>query len=252
MKTGLIGIVGDAAKADFWGTMAEVARVGYRGVEAVEGELLSGDVTANLARFNDLGLSLLTTSASREQLRGDFDTVLSRALAVKAPRVSVWWSPADTKDGLLKDAELYNTAGAKLAAHGIKLCYHNHNQEFRNTIDGVYALDFLALHTDPAALHFTVDVAWVTYGGENPVKVLTRLGNRVAAIHVKDFYDLDTPNCFTAVGTGVVDIAGSVRAAEAADVEWMVVEQDRLRNLTPMETITVSYLYLKERGLVTL
>ena len=34
-----------------------------------------------------------------------------------------------------------------------------------------------------------------------------------------------------------------------AGVEWVVVERDRLRNLSPVETMTVSYLNLKEAGL---
>jgi len=250
MKIGLIGIVGEEAKQDFWGTMERVARVGYQGIEGAEGSLLSGNVEENLARFNGLGLQLLTVSASREQLRDDFDSVLQRAVAVKSPRVSVWWSPADTKDGLLRDAELYNTAGAKFAAEGIKLCYHNHHQEFRNVFDGVYALDLLALNTDPKALYFNIDIAWVTFGGEDPVRVLKRLAGRVPAIHVKDIVGLGDPIEFTAVGTGIVKTQESVRAAQETGVDWMIVEQDRLRNLTAIETITISYLYLKEAGLV--
>jgi hypothetical protein len=41
-----------------------------------------------------------------------------------------------------------------------------------------------------------------------------------------------------------------VRTAIDTGVEWIVVEQDRLRNLSALETITVSYLNLKEAGLV--
>ncbi|MBC8140043.1 MAG: hypothetical protein H7Y38_01235, partial [Armatimonadetes bacterium] len=92
MKIGLIGIVGEEMKADYFGTLEKIAAIGYAGVEASEGMLLAGDVSANMERFRGTGLSFLSTSASREQLRDDFDTVLSNALAVGAPRVSMWWS----------------------------------------------------------------------------------------------------------------------------------------------------------------
>jgi hypothetical protein len=52
-------------------------------------------------------------------------------------------------------------------------------------------------------------------------------------------------------GTGVVNIGDSIRAAcEIGGVEWMTVEQDQLRNLNAFETVLVSYLNLKEAGLV--
>jgi sugar phosphate isomerase/epimerase len=250
MNIGLIGIVNEEAKRDFWATMEAVARIGYQGIEGCEGALLTGDVAENLKRFHGLDLRVLTVSASQQQLRDDLDGVRQRALAVQSPRVTVWWSKADSKESLLADAALYNTAGTALAQDGIQLCYHNHEQEFRNRFDGVYALDILALNTDPAALHFNIDIAWVAFGGEDPVRVLERLAGRVPAIHVKDLWDLSARGRFTAVGTGVVPVQASIRAAAATGVEWMVIEQDTLRNLNALDTITLSYLYLKEAGLV--
>ncbi|MBC7808839.1 MAG: sugar phosphate isomerase/epimerase [Akkermansiaceae bacterium] len=250
MKVGLIGIVGAEAKADYWGTMGRIAEIGYAGVEAADHGLLDGDVAANLARLRALGLDFLTTSASREDLRDRFEDVRAKAVGLKSPRVSVWWSPADTKEGLLRDAELYNTAGAKLAEEGIKLCYHNHDQEFRNVIDGAYALDMLVLNTDPSAVYFTIDIGWVAIGGEDPARVLRRLKGRVPAIHVKDFADLSDRASFTTVGTGAVPIAEGMIAARETGVEWAVVEQDKLLYLSAWETVTTSFLNLKERGLV--
>ena len=248
-KIGLIGLVGEEAKADYWGTMQRVAAIGYQGIEGA-GELLRGDVTENVKRFHDLGLQVLTTSASRERLRDNLDEIIAEAKALQTTRATVWWGPCETKESVLKDAELYNQAGARLAGEGIKLCYHNHEHEFRAAFNGVYAFDVLAEHTDPSAVFFELDVAWITFGGEDPVKVIQRMASRVPAIHVKDLYGLGERGQFTTVGTGVVKVKESVQAAVAAGIEWAVVEQDKLRNLTAFETITVSYLYLKEAELV--
>lgn len=248
MKLGLIGIIGDEAKADFWGAMERIAHIGYQGVEAIDAHLIVGEVAANVARLNSLGLRHLTISASRDDLRDRLDEVRKRAQATSADRVSVWWSEADSRESILRDAELYNAAGGKLIQDGIRLCYHNHDQEFRNVIDGVYALDLLAANTDPTSVFFTIDVGWVAVGGEDPARVVRRLAGRIPVIHCKDFADVNDRTSFTTVGTGAVDMKSALRAAEETGVEWAIVEQDRLRNLTAFETATAAGLNLRELG----
>lgn len=249
LKLGLIGIIGEDAKADFWGTMHRVAEIGYQGIEG-GAELLLGDTAENVQRFHDLGLSVLTVSASRELLRDGLPQLIADAHALHSSRATVWWAPCPTYDEVLRDADLYNRAGAALKAEGITLCYHNHEQEFRNVFDGVSALDLLAAHTDPNALAFEIDIAWATFGGADPAAILRRFAGRVPAVHVKDLYGLETRGEFTAVGTGIVPIRTALEAAIDTNIEWAIVEQDTLRNLTAMETITASYLNLKEMGLV--
>jgi len=246
-KIGLIGLVGEEAKADFWATMENVARIGYQGIEGAA-ELLEGDAAANVRRFREMGLEVLTIGAKRERLREQIDAIIAEAKALETSRVTVWHGPCESKESLLEHAGLYNEAGRRLAAEGIRLCYHNHDHEFRTTFNGLYALDVLAEHTDPEALSFELDIAWATFGGADPVAALKRMAGRVPAVHVKDLYDLEQRGKFTAVGTGVVRVRESVEVAIETGVPWLVVEQDRLRNLTSWETLSLSYLYLKECG----
>ena len=230
---GLIGLMQQEYQRDLWGALEKIAAIGYKGIEAGPMELLKGDAASNLKRFHGLGLKVLTVSASREGLRDGLDKIIAQAKALQAPRATVWWGPCDSKDQILKDAELYNSAGARLKAEGITLGYHNHDHEFRAAFDGVYALDLLAVHTDPRNVSFELDAAWITFGGEDPVRVLKRMAGRVPAIHVKDLSRLDQRDHFTTVGTGVVRVKEAVQAAIETGVEWAVVEQDRLRNLRP-------------------
>ncbi|MBM7564052.1 sugar phosphate isomerase/epimerase family protein [Paenibacillus sacheonensis] len=250
-KLGLIGIVNEEAKQDFWGTMQRVAEIGYEGIEG-GGELLRGDVEANAARFRELGLQVATHSVNKEQLRDgkELDKVIREALALRTKDVTFWWDVADSREQLLRDAELYDATGARLKSEGLRFCYHNHAHEFQRVFKGVYALDILAEHTDPSHLYFRLDVAWITIGGADPAHILRKMAGRVPAIHLKDVYGTDEVGKWTAVGTGVVKIEESIEAAREIGVEWMTVEQDQLRNLTGLETATVSYLNLKERGLL--
>ncbi|SEO02356.1 sugar phosphate isomerase/epimerase [Paenibacillus sp. OV219] len=251
-KLGLIGIVHEEAKQDFWGTMERVAAIGYEGIEGGS-ELLNGDVKANVARFHGLGLQIATHSVNKEQLRDQklLDNVIREAHALQTKDVTYWWEVAESRDQLLLDAELYNAAGARFTAEGLRFCYHNHAHEFQKTFNGLYALDILAEHTDPRNLYFRLDVAWITLGGAEPAHILRKMAGRVPAIHLKDVYGTDEIGKWTAVGTGVVQIKESIEAAqEIGGVEWMTVEQDQLRNLSGLETATVSYLNLKEKGLL--
>jgi sugar phosphate isomerase/epimerase len=248
-KLGLIGILGEEYKKDFWAAQQKLATLGYRGVEGVA-DFLVGDVAANLRRLKDLGLCFVTHGGSREALRDKCDKVLAEAVALQATHYTVWWANMDTRDSILADAELYNKVGPKFAAAGIKLCYHNHHHEFRKTFDGVYALDLLAANTDPAALSFEFDIGWVTVGGEDPVRLLKRFAGRVPAIHVKDFSRLQDPVEFSAVGTGMVDIRAALATAAEIGVAWAVVEQDKLRNLSSFETVAAAAFFLRENGLV--
>ncbi|MBD2870007.1 sugar phosphate isomerase/epimerase family protein [Paenibacillus arenilitoris] len=250
-KLGLIGIVHEEAKQDFWGTMRRVAEIGYKGIEGGS-ELLKGDAASNVARFRELGLEVATHSVNKEQLRDEkeLDQVIREALSLQTKDVTFWWDVIDTREQLLRDAELYNAAGARMAAEGLRFCYHNHAHEFQRTFNGVYSLDILAEHTDPRNLYFRLDVAWITLGGADPAHILRKMAGRVPAIHLKDVYGTDEVGKWTAVGTGVVNIKESIEAATEIGVEWMTVEQDQLRNLTGIETATVSYLNLKEKGLL--
>ena len=248
IKIGIVGIIHKQAELDYWGTMQQLASIGYQGREEGCEPLLAGDVAANMQRFHDLGLQVVSYSAAREQLRDDLGAVVAKGRALKSPFASVYWADCATREGILRDAELYNTAGKILAEEGIRLIYHNHDHEFKNRFNGLYALDLLAEYTDPQALGFEVDIAWVAAGGEDPVRIINKLAGRVASLHVKDLYALNERALFTAVGTGVVPIKESIQAAIDTGVEWAVIEQDRLRNLTDWETATVSYLNLKEAG----
>lgn len=245
-RIGIIGIVGDEAKKDFWGTMKRVASIGYQGIESPM-HVLEGNAAHNMTRFRRLGLEAVAMGASREDLRTQPDEVISTARALRTRHVVVYWGPCESKEQLLQDARLYDQAGAVLREAGLRLCYHNHEHEFQTRFNNLYALDILAEHTDPQNLSFEIDIAWVTYGGEDPVRVLRRFAGRVPIIHVKDFWSLDRRDRFTAVGTGVVRVKEAVQAAIDAGVEWLVVEQDLLRNLDAFETATVSYLNLKEQ-----
>jgi sugar phosphate isomerase/epimerase len=247
LNIGIIGIVNEDLKRDYWGTCAKVAELGYKALEGgapAQGE----DVAAAVVRLRGLGMRYLSVHANRGTLEQEIDAVLERAGLLGARYVMVYWGPADSKAQVLADAALYNRVGARCAARGVKLCYHNHDHEFRTVFDGRRVFDLYLENTDPASVYFELDVAWATFGGANPAEVLRAHAGRIPVIHVKDLCSLTERGKFTTVGTGLVDIRGALQAALDSGVEWAVVEQDKLNHLTSIETAAAAIYNLRELG----
>ncbi len=253
IKVGLIGILNQNMEEDFWGTCKKLAEIGYEGLESTR-FLLEGDTAKKVKKIKYLGLQPVTYSTTKKELQNDIDMVIKKAQNLDAAHISIWYGPAESRTQLKRDAEVYNRAGKKIKAEGLKLCYHNHEHELDNFFNGLNALEILAEYTDSENLYFELDCGWLTFSQADPIYVLKKLSDRIPAIHLKDLKGTDYSGrdqvVFSAVGTGIVDIENIVKTAVESGTEWIVVEQDRVRNLSPLETVKASYLNMKEMNIV--
>ncbi len=82
-------------------------------------------------------------------------------------------------------AKALNAAAVIAKDHGLRVGYHNHAHELEASFDGVTGLEVLAsmLSADVA---LEVDLYWAARAGVDVPALLTRLGERVKAVHVKD------------------------------------------------------------------
>lgn len=135
---------------------------------------------------------------------------------------------------------------AKVAAdHGLAVGYHNHAFELENVIDGVSGLEILAEHLDPA-VRLEVDTYWVAVGGQDPVALLGRLGDRVGFLHVKDGPITTDDKAQVAVGAGAVPVADVIAAAPSDAL--LVVELDDFDG-DVFTAVADSYAWLTAKGL---
>lgn len=252
MRLGLIGLVNEEWKQDVAGTAQALVQMGYAGVES-PAWVLEQDTEARHLLLTNAGLPPICVGTAVHGLMTDLDGVLANAAALQVDRVSCWWSACASAEEVDRDAGVLNEAAHRLQNEGLTLCYHNHAHEFRNEIDGERAWDRLVRQLDPG-VKFELDVCWVALGGAEPAALLRQFAGRVPAIHVKDHAGFareagkevwQSPQ-FTTCGTGVVDLAAALEAADETGVEWAVVEQDHLRNLSGVETALASALNLKE------
>ncbi|HKN43784.1 MAG TPA: sugar phosphate isomerase/epimerase, partial [Propionibacteriaceae bacterium] len=120
-----------------------------------------------------------------------------------------------TETGVSEVASELNAAAIKAADYGLQVGYHNHHFELESMIGGVHALEVLAAQLAPEVV-LEVDTYWAYAGGADVPALLTRLGDRVAALHLKDGDGtLDTSKQVT-LGSGVLPVWDIVDAAPEA------------------------------------
>ena len=117
-------------------------------------------------------------------------------------------------DSVVLLANQFNEIAKIAADEGITVGYHNHWWEF-GALDGTTALEAFADNLDPAVV-LEVDTYWAQVAGVSAPELLTRLGDRVAFIHVKDGDVSRDDLRQVAVGSGRMPVAEVLAAAPGA------------------------------------
>jgi sugar phosphate isomerase/epimerase len=146
--------------------------------------------------------------------------------------------------GVAAVADDLNAAAAVAERHGVRVGYHNHAQELEIVLDGRPALEVLAAHLDDAVV-LELDAYWAVVGGQDPVALLHRLGDRVQAVHVKDGPGTPDPADQVAVGHGELPIHAILGAAPQA---LRVIELDDTRG-DRFQAVADSCAWLRAEGL---
>lgn len=229
----------DLVKTDFAGTMLEVAKIGYTGVEtAGYGNL---DVNAAAKAISDAGLKVSGQHVSIDALRNTPNQVISDALLLGTTHVICPFFPKNllaTAAACQAFGEELDAIGARLRAHGIQFHYHNHDFELK-VVEGRRAFDWILDAAAPRNLGCEADVFWVHTGGKNPGEFIREQGRRIKLLHLKDDKE---------IGGGPVNFTEVFTAAESiGSVEWYVVEVEKY-NHAPLESVRLSFEQLKKWG----
>ncbi|MEK7474740.1 MAG: sugar phosphate isomerase/epimerase [Candidatus Coatesbacteria bacterium] len=214
--------VRDLLQKDYAGTIRQVARIGYAGVEGGSGPMSREEFDKLL---KELHLQNPSSGGGVDAIEKQGDALL-KPLAAAGIKFFMVSSKQESAEAYKAFAKRLNGAGKACQAHGITFQYHNHAAEFMD-FGGKTGYDVLIEETDPKLVWFQVDVGWVSWAGKNGPELLRRLKGRIRTIHVKDHTPAPEPDRkFTEVGTGAMPLAEVVVAAKEIGVEWAFVEQD--------------------------
>jgi sugar phosphate isomerase/epimerase len=241
--------VRDALAKDFEGTLAQVAKIGYKEVE----------FAGYFAHVPDFVPSLKRT---REILDGDGLTAPAAHVPYSALAPDIWPRVLEASkvlghdyivnpsidrevlkqpDGWKLAAETFNRAGEESQKSGIQFAYHNHVEEFKPLPDGRLPYDVLLSESDPKLVKMEMDLGWAHEARVDPLKYFAQYPGRFPLVHVKDF---DKDDVMTEAGSGVIDWKSIFAKSELAGVKHYFVEHDNPKS--PFESVQISYAYLKD------
>jgi sugar phosphate isomerase/epimerase len=196
-------------------------------------------------------LSVVSVGAGFEDLEKNLQKVIDNAKAFGATYVMCAWVPHDNNKWDLEETQhatdVFNTAGKLLKENGLTLAYHAHGYEFRPYKDGTL-FDYMA--ENATDFTFEIDVFWVHHGGEDPLALMKKYPNKMTLMHLKDMQhgvkgnNTGHENVETNVvlGTGQVDIAGTVAEAKKLGLEYMFIEDE---SSAVVEHVPLSLEFLK-------
>ncbi len=225
-----------AAKKDLPATLALIRELGFREVEA--GDLYGRTPAAFAQLLKYHGLRAASLGAGYKALGNDLDAVAAHAKTLGAQYVVCSTIPHSAKHLMPKDcppaADNLNRWGERLAASGLRLCYHTHGTEFDPSPDGTI-FDTLAKLTNPKFANFEMDIFWIVYGGQDPVKLLGKYPGRFPLMHVKDIRkgtvlggspaDVEEDESVP-LGAGIVDVRAALLAAQDSGVRHYFLEDE--------------------------
>jgi len=229
--------------ADAVGTLTKVAEMGYKGVEPAG----FADMTPVEFRkvVEDLGMTICSSHGPGVTL-ANFNEAVDTLKSLGVDSSShMGFGGGTSLEELKAEANNINAVCDKLAEVGMTLFMHNHNGEFATKFDGRTLFD-VVFELCPR-LQSEMDVYWTAVGGTDAVAAVRQYAGRLPLMHVKDGL-IDPASPMMALGTGKLDIAGCLGAADPAVLKWAIVELDEVAG-DMTEAIADSCRFLTSTGL---
>lgn len=246
------------AEQDLPHVLEQIRRIGYEEVETYAG----------IYTFSAAALRHMIVEAELRVPSGHFNYDDLGTRFEYATELGVDWmvcsmiAPAmwNSVAGFETAAQQFNAWGKLAKERGVRFAFHNHDYEFRPlapaTSGGAAAktgYDVLLAETDPELVFFEVDVYWAAQAGQDPVRLMQRLGPRLKLLHLKDraagfpiSYDMDAESGhFEPVGKGALDWKAILAEGKRLGVEHYFVEQDQTRG-PAIDAVRASYSYLRK------
>jgi sugar phosphate isomerase/epimerase len=220
--------VRDDCRKDFDAALAQVAAMGFAGVEFAGYYHYDGKPAALRARLDDLNLKVAGTHVRT----GVFaDDVIERTIefhqAIGCRFLIVPGDPAFTDPERSRAlAETFNRTAARLKPLGMACGFHNHQGEFA-TDGGKTYWDLFAERTTPDVI-LQQDCGWTMMAGLDPVDLVRKYPGRTRSTHFKPaVLPRHAQTRKALLGEDSVDwVAVYAACVSVGGTEWIIVEQE--------------------------
>ncbi|MBR6513877.1 MAG: sugar phosphate isomerase/epimerase [Clostridia bacterium] len=128
-------------------------------------------------------MTVIGAHVSADDIVADFDGVVKFHKALGNTNIVIPAYHIRHNEGLYRLVEIINEYQPKFEAEGMKLHYHNHEDEFKPNKDGTVPFEVLKNETN---VLFEVDTFWVFYAGLDPVAFVKENIDRIELLHIKD------------------------------------------------------------------
>jgi sugar phosphate isomerase/epimerase len=236
---GLIGLqlysLRDQFPKDVPGVLDEVKGWGIKYAElAGTYGLSAGEFTKQLAAR---GIKPIGAHFDYNRYKSDPEGVAREAKELGLKYAGVAWIPhqGDFDEKTCREAAaVFNKAGEVMAKNGLKFFYHCHGYEFQPFGQGTL-FDLLMQETDPKTVSYEMDIFWVVFPNQDPVKLFQKYGPRWELAHLKDMKKGTERGALTggtdvkndaALGEGLMDLPAILKAAKAAGVKYYFIEDE--------------------------
>lgn len=187
--------VHQSAKRDLPGTLAQVAELGYTGIEFYGAFPVDAAQVHRVLRRS--GLALTGWHVEWRELQPDtFEATAAYLRDVECPLAVVpclggKWNIAhmpeqECEDTWKRHIDWLNTTACRLSKEGIRMGYHNHEHEFRLHYRGKPLFDFLFDNLSPEIVA-ELDSGNCIEGGDDPLRVLEKYRSRPMILHCKPY-----------------------------------------------------------------
>jgi sugar phosphate isomerase/epimerase len=217
------------------GTLDEVKSWGIKYAELAGNYGLSPEKFK--AELDARGIQAVSAHFDYKRYQDDPEGVAREAKALGLKYAGCAWiphqDPFDEKT-CREASAVFNKAGEVMAKHGLKFFYHVHGFEFQPHGEGTL-LDLLFKETNPKFVNYQMDIFWIVFPGQDPVKLFEKYPHRWLLAHLKDMKKGTVTGALTghsdvtndaALGTGLMDLPAILRAAKKAGVQYYFIEDE--------------------------
>jgi len=249
--------VRDDMKTDPLGTLKELAAMGYKNVEHanyIDRKFYGYSALEFKKVLSDLGLKMpsghtVMSDKHWDSAKNDFtdvwkQTVEDAATVGQRYVISPWLDESLRKnyDDLVRFLDIFNKSGELCKKSGLKFGYHNHDFEFKYSLNGEQIYDIILKKTDPNLVLQQIDIGNMYGAGGRALDILKKHPGRFESMHVKDEIkakdkgEMNDNYESTILGKGILPVKEIVDLfRKSGGTTEFIIEQESYQGITPLE-----------------